>query len=283
MDQYDNYDENNETMENIDENNEKTPKNKTKNKKIHKTKKIVKKSRGRKPKKKVVYKNKQENSGCFTFFLLLIIMALLGIIIYLIYTNYYEENNKSIKNNSIDIKEEEKICEAKTTKYNISNGLSKCSDSQEFKLSVVGTDLTFVIARTNDDKTPYIINNIYDNDVVIANTNLTGINVSDNWQLKTKDNLFYLLIENPANNLLTIIDNGKVIYSDNSNTEYKLGFDITYTKYTSLGLENIASCAYYEENNTLNEELWAKGTLTYKNGKIIDEITEIITAEDVCK
>ena len=93
----------------------------------------------------------------------------------------------------------------------------------------------------------------------------------------------YLLIENPANNLLTIIDNGKVIYSDNSNTEYKLGSDITYTKYTSLGLENIASCAYYEENNTLNEELWAKGTLTYKNGKIIDEITEIITAEDVCK
>ncbi len=290
---YNNYDDDEfeeealEEYETEEENdNKKDKKNKkNKTKKSRKTKKSTKKSRGR-DKKKVVYRNSDENtkSGCLSFLLFLIIIALLAVIAYLIYVNYYEEdNNSNASDTSNSESESSEMCEANTTKFTISSGLSKCSDSTEFKLTVSGTSLSFDITRTGNEDTPYIINSVYYDDVLVSNTGITGISVSDQWELKTDGDVIYLLIINPSSNILTIIDNGQVIYSDNSNTEYNLSNEVTYTKYTELGLMDIDTCENYEANNQLEAEMWTTGKLVYSNGTITAEDEEVINAADVCK
>ena len=288
-----NYD-NDELNEYIDEEYEekqekdkKDRKNKrVKGKKYHSTKKTTKKSRGRRPKTKVVYKNNDNNthSGFLSFLLFLIILVLLAVIAYLVYVNYYDKDKNSKQTHSTTTNNNtEEMCEANTTKYTLSSGLNKCSDSTQFKLNVVGTDLTFDISRTSNAELPYMINTIYYNDEVVSNTGITGLSLSDNWDIKTDGNVIYLLIINPDTNILTVIDIGQEIYNDNSNTEYKLSSDVTYTKYTSLGLNGIDTCENYEANNQLEEEMWTKGKLVYENGIITEEDEETVTAGDVCK
>ena len=281
-----NYDDYDEFDDEEDEEEENKKDKKSKSKKVHKTKKVTKKSRGRRPKKKVVYKNSDNNthSGFFSFILFLIIVVLLGVIAYLIYVNYYEKDESGeSKAVTSDNNESKEMCEANTTKYTLSSGLNKCSDSAEFKLNVRGTDLSFDILRTSDDNLPYIINTIYYDGNPVSNTLLTSTKVSNDWSIKTDGKVIYLLITNPESNILTVIDNGKVIYTDNSNTEYKLSMPVTYTKYTTLGLNDIDTCENYEANNELDAELWTKGKLVYENGTITDEVTNTVTAKEVCK
>lgn len=288
---YDEFDEDNEEYEDEEEQDKdqkKKDKNnkRGKNKKTRKTKKSTKKSRGNRTKKKIVYKNNDNNthSGFFSFVLFLIIVVLLGVIAYLVYVNYYEEdNNGNGKSTTINNNETEEMCKANTTKYTLSSGLNKCSDSTEFKLNVVGTDLSFDITRTSNEELPYIINTVYYNDNPVNNTGITGISVSNDWDIKTDGNVIYLLIKNPDSNILTVIDNGQGIYHDNSSTEYKLSSDVTYTKYTDLGLKDIDTCENYEANSELESEMWTKGKLVYENGTIIEKDDETVTAEDVCK
>ena len=288
---YDEYDEEEYEYEDDEEQdkdkNKKDKKNKrAKNRKSRKTKKSTKKSRGGRTKKKIVYRNNDNNtrSGFFSFLLFLIIVALLGVIAYLVYVNYYEEDDSTNSNTTSENgSTSEEMCEANATKYTLSSGLNKCSDSTEFKLNVIGADLSFDISRTSNEELPYIINTVYYNESPVSGTGITGISVSNDWDIKTDGDLVYLLITNPESNIITVIDNGQAIYNDNSNTEYKLSSDVTYTKYTELGLADIDTCENYEANGELEAEMWTKGKLVYENGTITESIDETITAADICK
>ncbi len=282
MHNYDDYDDElEEYNENLEEDNEKNKKDKRhKKSKKTKRKKIVKnKTKKKRPKTKVVYKEKEKGSGCLIFILILIILGLIAVIGYLVYVNYYKQEDTN-NNTPKQPETTEKICEAKATKFNISSGLKKCSGQNNFKLIISGTDLSFDITRTNDNK--YIINSIYYKNQKINGNKIIGIKLDENFQLKEKDNVMYLLVQNNDNQVLTIIDNGKVIYQ-NSEGEYKLTSDITYKKYTNLGLEDINTCEYYETNNLLDSEMWSSGKLVYENGAIIEKDDEVVTAKDVCK
>ena len=284
-DEFDDEDTEEYNEENKDNKKRDKQRKKTKTKRSNKTKKVAKKSRRGKDKTKVIYRNNDTNthSGFFSFLLFLIIVVLLGVIAYLVYVNYYEEDNKNTNNNDSSINNEsEEMCEARTTKYTLKSGLNKCSDSTKFKLNVIGTDLSFDITRTGNEELPYIIDAIYYNDNLVS-TSIAGISLSDEWNIKTDGKLIYILITNPDTNILTIIDNGTVIYNDNSSTEYKLGSDVTYTKYTDLGRKEIDTCENYEANNQLEAEMWTKGKLVYENGVITENDEDIITAEDICK
>lgn len=283
---YDDYDEEiDETLneENIEEKGYRDNQNKKKDKKTKKTKKrkVVKnKTKKEKPKTKVVYKEKEKSSGCLSFILVLIILGLLGVIGYLVYVNYYEPE-ENIENPQTQKDTTEKMCEAKATKFSISSGLKKCSEYNQFKLTINGTNLSFDITRTTDQK--YIINSIYYKNQKINVNKIIGIKLDENFQLKEKDNIIYLLVQSDENHqFLTVIDNGNVIYQ-NSGSEYKLSSDITYTKYTELGIEDINTCEYYETNNLLDSEMWTRGELVYENGNIIEKQNEVVTAKDVCK
>ncbi len=247
-------------------------KKKTKRKKVRKTKTKTKKG-----KNKVVYKNKR--SPLFTFILILIILGLLAVIGYLVYENYYNKEEKASTTESKN-EDAEAICEAKTTTFSISLGLKKCSDQQKFKLIVTNTNLSFDITRINDNK--YIINAVYYKDDLINASKIIGIQIDDNWKLKTKDGIIYLLVQNEENQILIAIDNGNIIYQS-SGLEYNLSSDITYIKYTDLGLEEINTCDYYETNNLLESEMWTKGELVYENGSVTETDDEVVLAQDVCK
>lgn len=280
-----NYDELEEEIEeDLEEtDNRKNKDNNKRNKTNKKTKrkKVVKnKTKKQKPKTKVVYKEKEKGSGCLLFILILIILGLLGAIGYLVYVNYYEPE-ENIENTQAQKDTTEKICEAKATKFSISSGLKKCSEYNQFKLIINGTNLSFDINRTTDQK--YIINSIYYKNQKINVNKIIGIKLDENFQLKEKDNIIYLLVQSDENHqFLTVIDNGNVIYQ-NSGSEYKLSSDITYTKYTELGIENINTCEYYETNNLLDSEMWTRGELVYENGNIIEKQNEVVTAKDICK
>ncbi len=259
---------------------------KSKPKKVKKTKKVTKKAKTKRPKQKVVYKyrDKKSHSGIWLFLLILIIFALLAIIGYLIYVNYYmpEENSNNFSNKSND--QTEKICTSKASKYNISSGLAKCSNYDNFKLVIYATDLSFDIVRTEDERLPYIIKNVYYKDSLI-NTPITGIKVNENWKMKTADDIIYLLLEKGSSKgmqELIVLKEGEVIYNG-GNANYKLTNNVTYTKYTSLGLMEIDTCDNYQTNGTLESELWTEGKLIYENETIREEDGEIVLAKDVCK
>jgi len=273
-----------EYNENLEEKNkekenkkEKQPKNKKSTKIKRKT---VVKTKKEKPKTKIVYKEKEKGSGCLSVILILIILGLLAVIAYLVYTNYYEKEDNT-DNIQTKTEETEKICEAKATKFNISSGLKKCSDKEQFKLLITSTNLSFDMTRTSDKN--YIINSIYYKDKKIETNKIIGIQLKDDWQLKEKDNLIYLLVQKEDDTqIITVIDNGKIIYQ-NSDAEYKLNSNVIYTKYTKLGLENVNTCEYYETNNLLDSEMWTSGELIYENGVITEKESEVVTAKDICK
>lgn len=284
------YDENEfndeieETLEDEDiEKKQKDTKKKTKNKKSKKTKrktKVKNKTKKEKPKTKVVYKEKEKGSGCLLFILILIILGLLAVIGYLVYINYYEQESTPEKDSNTNITTE-KICEAKATKFSISSGLNKCSDKNNFKLKIIGTDLSFDVTRTNDNR--FIINNVYYKNKQVNAGKLIGKKLDDKWQLKDKDNILYFLVqEDEDNQILTVIDNGEIIYQ-NSEVEYNLNSGISYIKYTALGLQELNTCEYYETSNLLDSTMWTKGDLVYENGQIIEKEDEVVTAKDVCK
>lgn len=262
-----------EEYEELDEKKDKKNKNKTKTKRktSHKTKKS-------KPKKKVVHKKEKSGSGFFTFFLIIVILVLIAVTGYLLYTSYYKEDSSSKTNSPKET--EEKICEAKATKYNIESGLNKCEDSSNFKLIITGTKLAFDITRGSNNL--YTINNVYyDNNPI--STSLTGKTVTNKWELKTDGDANYLLIEVGDSNIFTVITSEGSIYNGTENTTYKLGFDVSYTRYTSLGLEDVNTCDYYEENNLSDEVLYTEGTLVYNNGQVTEEEENEVMAKDVCK
>lgn len=275
-----------DTDEELEETKEVSKDKKSKPKKVKKTKKVTKKQKSKTPKQKIVYKyrDKKSHSGIWLFLLTLIILALLAVIGYLIYVNYYmPEESPNNPNNKTD-DQSEKICTSKASKYNISSGLAKCSNDDNFKLVIYTTDLSFDIARTNDENLPYIIKQVYYKENPI-NTKITGMKVNENWKMKTEDDVIYLLLEQGSSNgmqSLIVFKEGNVIYSGN-NANYKLTSDVTYTKYTSLGLEEIATCDVYEEKGTLESELWTEGKLIYKDGTITEEPKETVLAKDACK
>lgn len=270
-----------EDLEEIDNRKNKDNNKRNKTNKKTKRKKVVKnKTKKQKPKTKVVYKEKEKGSGCLLFILILIILGLLAVIGYLVYVNYYEPK-ENIENTPNQKETNENICEAKATKFSISSGLKKCSDQNNFKLKIIGTDLSFDVTRTNDDR--YMITNIYYKNQKISAGKIIGKKLDDKWQLKDKDNIIYLLVQEDNNNqILTVLDNSKIIYQ-NSGVEYNLNSGISYTKYTTLGLEEVNTCEYYETNNLLDSTMWTKGDLVYENGKIIEKENEIVTAKDICK
>ena len=184
-----NYDELEEEIEeDLEEtDNRKNKDNNKRNKTNKKTKrkKVVKnKTKKQKPKTKVVYKEKEKGSGCLLFILILIILGLLAVIGYLVYVNYYEPE-ENIENTQAQKDTTEKICEAKATKFSISSGLKKCSEYNQFKLIINGTNLSFDINRTTDQK--YIINSIYYKNQKINVNKIIGIKLDENFQLKEKE------------------------------------------------------------------------------------------------
>lgn len=264
-----------EELEEEQEENKKNKRQKAKTKK--KTSKKTKKS---KPKKKVVNKNKEKkSSGLFTFFLIVVILVLIAVVAYLLYVSYYEEDNTNDSNNN-QTETTNEMCEAKATKYNISSGLNKCSDSAEFNLTITGTDLSFDITRNSNDS--YTINTVYYDKNPIS-TSLSGLTVNNEWDLKTDGEANYLLVGTGDSTVFTVINSNGSIYNGTENTVYELGSDVTYTRYTILGLEEVNTCDYYKENNQLDAELWTEGALTYENGQINENDDKTIIAEDVCK
>ncbi len=283
MNNYDDYENEYEEEYNEDEKENKQKQPKSKKSKRTKTKKVIKhKTKKQKPKTKIVYKDKKSGSGLLNFFLIIIILGLLAVIGYLVYINYYEKEepqNTNMQNEQTI----EKDCEATATKYSIASGLKKCSNENNFKLIIKSTNLSFDITRTEDNK--YIINNIYYKENKVDANKIIGIKITDNWKLKEKDNIYYLLVQkdNDKNSqILIAIKDDNVLYQGND-AEYNLSSDINYTKYTQLGLEEIYTCEYYETNNLLENKMWTKGELIYENGKIIEKAEEVITANDVCK
>ncbi len=283
MNNYNDYEnEYEEYNKELDEKENRQNPKKTKIKKT-KTKKITKyKTKKQKPKTKIVYKDKKSSSGLLTFFLIMIILGLLAVIGYLVYINYYEK--EELQNNNITNEQTvEKICEATASKYNISSGLKKCSNNKQFKLTIKNTNLLFDITRTTNNQ--YIINNIYYKENKINASKIIGVHITDQWELKEKDNIYYLLVQkedSEDSQILIAIKDGNVLYQGND-AVYNLTSDINYTKYTKLGLEEINTCEYYESNNLLESEMWAKGELVYENGQIVEKQEETITANDVCK
>lgn len=293
MKNYDDYYNDEELTEEELEEQEKEEKNQDKkgkkdrrksNKKSSKHKKVVKKGRNKRPKKQVVYKEKDNShSGILIFFLLLIVIGLAAILAYLYYTKDDPSNPiNQMTNNKVN--EEAKVCEATGMSSNVSSLLLQC-DGSEFTMNLTDLNLSFDIENIGGEFS-YKINNIYydGKKVSLWGSKLNDVTVNNNWQIKTDSDLIYLLFKtsnDKGTDELIVLENGDIIYEGLDNTDYVLGSEVTYTTYTDLGLEEIDTCTNYEHNNESDEIVWEKGVLTYGDG-IAENITEEVKASDVC-